>query len=321
MGQGNSTKQRRAANMANGQDKIYQMVTDRMVQELEKGNVPWHKPWHGGGLPCNLVSKRHYRGINVFILSMLGYASPYFLSFNQVRALGGKVKKGEHGIPVVFWKWIDIMEDQGDGSKKLKKIPFLRYYTVFNTEQTEGIDEKKIPALPQLDFNPIEAAEGIIKNMPNAPKIEHKEARAFYRPSTDDVNLPRKELFKGEAEYYCVAFHELGHATGHSSRLNRPEIGLASFFHDHAYSKEELVAEMTAVFLCNSIGIDSTWENSRAYIQNWLKSLKNDPKMLIAAAGRAQKAADYILNVKSEKEIEDENKAKEMGEMTTAPAN
>jgi len=297
--------------MANGQDKIYQMVTDRMVSELEKGNVPWHKPWHGGGLPLNLVSKKHYRGINVFILSMLGYASPYFLSFNQVKALGGKVKKGEHGIPVVFWKWFDIMEDQGNGTKKAKKIPFLRYYTVFNTEQTEGIDIKKIPTLPSRQFNPIEEGEAIIKNMPHAPKIEHKEARAYYSPSDDRVNMPKKELFQGDAEYYSVMFHELGHSTGHSTRLNRSEIGLSSFFHDHSYSKEELVAEMTAVFICNGIGLNSTFDNSLAYIQSWLKSLKNDPKMLIAAAGRAQKASDYILNVKSAaEEKEDEDKAK-----------
>ena len=128
-----------------GQDKIYQMVTERMVAELTVGNVPWHKPWAGGGMPCNLVTKREYRGINVFMLSMMGYTSPYFLSFKQIQALGGKVKKGEHGTPVVFWKWLDVTDKQKDGTNKAKKIPFLRYYTVFNVDQTENIDAKKNP--------------------------------------------------------------------------------------------------------------------------------------------------------------------------------
>ena len=164
--------------------------------------------------------------------------------------------------------------------------------------------------------------------MPNAPKIGHNEPRACYRPSTDEVNMPKKELFEGEAEYYSTMFHELGHSTGHSSRLNRAEVGLSSFFGNHSYSKEELTAEMTAVFLCNGIGLNATWDNSVAYLQNWLKSLQNDPKMLLQAAGRAQKAADYILNVKQEsystKEEDKEEKElvkqkKERGTQTLSP--
>jgi len=292
----------------NGQETIYKMITDKVVAELEKGNCPWHKPWFGGGMPKNLITKKNYRGINVFILSMLGYASPYFLSFKQAKDLGGKIKKGEHGIPVVYWKWLLIDEKQDNGTTKAKKIPFLRYYTVFNVEQTEGIDAKKIPSIPVIQFNPIQDAEKIIKEMQKAPQIQFKEARAFYCPTADHVNMPRKELFNDEESYYATMFHELGHSTGHSSRLARPEIGLSSFTVDHAYSKEELVAEMTCIFLCNHVGLAKTWDNNVAYIQHWLKSLKSDPKMLILAAGKAQKASDYILNIKHEIE-EDANKA------------
>ena len=301
----------------NGQAKIYEMITDKVVAELEKGNCAWHKPWFGGGMPQNLVSKKEYRGINVFILSMMGYASPYFVSFKQTQDLGGKVKAGEKGIPVIYWKWLDVKEKQSNGTLKDKKIPFLRYYTVFNVEQTEGIDMKKIPSLPVRQFNPIQDAEKIIKEMQNTPTIQHKEARAYYSPSADYVNMPRKELFENEESYYSTMFHELGHSTGHESRLARSEIGLASFKVDHAYSKEELTAEMTAMFLCNHIGMSATWNNNLAYIQHWLRSLKSDPKMLIQAAGRAQKAADYILNVKHETK-EDDSKAKEEKPTTIA---
>jgi antirestriction protein ArdC len=289
------------------QDKIHQMVTERIIDKLQdainaakNGNAvlaPWHCPWFQTGIPMNLVSKRPYRGMNVFILSMMGYASPYFLSFNQAKKLGGKIKKGEKGIPVVFWKWVEVSKDKdGNELKTAKKIPFLRYYTVFNISQTEGVDEKKIPIIPVREFNPIKEGDRIIENMPNCPTMTHEQARAFYRPVTDTVNMPKHELFDGDAEYYSTCFHELAHSTGHTSRLNRKEVMDGNSFASHDYSIEELVAEMTAVFLCNHIGIESTFDNSVAYLSSWLKRLKDDTKMLITASGRAQKAFDYILN-------------------------
>jgi len=292
--------------------KIYNMVTERVVEKIEdairaaeEGDkaviAPWHRPWfQSGGLPMNLVSKKAYRGMNVFLLAMMGYASPYFVTFNQAKKLGGKVKKGQKGLPVVYWNWVEVNKDQnGKTLDKPKKIPFLRYYTVFNVDQCEGFEDK-IPAIETRDFNPIEEGEAIIANMPNRPTMEEGVARAYYMPATDTVNMPRKELFNGDAEYYSVAFHELVHSTGHASRINRKEVTDGKFFGSHDYSVEELVAEMGAVFLCNEIGLETTFDNSLAYLKSWLGKLKDDTKMLITASGRAQKAADYILDRKPE---------------------
>jgi antirestriction protein ArdC len=292
--------------------KIYNMVTERVVEKIEdaikaaeEGDkaviAPWHRPWfQSGGLPMNLISKKPYRGMNVFLLAMMGYASPYFVTFNQAKKLGGKVKKGQKGLPVVYWNWVDVNKDKdGKTLDKPKKIPRLRYYTVFNVDQCEGFEDK-IPAIVTRDFNPIEEGEAIIANMPNRPTMEEGVARAYYMPATDTVNMPRKELFNGDAEYYSVAFHELIHSTGHASRINRKEVTDGKFFGSHDYSVEELVAEMGAVFLCNEIGLESTFDNSLAYLKSWLGKLKDDTKMLITASGRAQKAADYILDRKPE---------------------
>jgi len=283
------------------------MVTERIIQKMndaitaiengEQGIAPWNRPWFQAGMPKNLIRKQNYRGINVFMLSMLGYASPYFVTFNQAKELGGTIKKGQKGCPVVFWNWVEMTKDQsGKKLDKPKKIPFLRYYTVFNVDQCEGFEEK-IPVVETRKFNPIQDAEKIIANMQNKPEMTHNEARAYYRPSTDEVNMPKKELFKDEASYYSTAFHELVHSTGHATRLNRSEVTEGNSFGSHKYSAEELVAEMGAVYLCNEIGLETTFENSIAYLKSWLKKFKDDTKMLVTASGKSQKAVDYILNV------------------------
>jgi antirestriction protein ArdC len=290
------------------------MVTERIVTKIqdainaiergEKGLAPWNRPWHQSGIPSNLISKKPYRGINVFLLAAMGHPSPYFLTFNQAKAIGGQVKKGEHGYPVVFWKWLDVNEDEnGNKLPQIKKIPFLRYYTVFNVSQIDGIDDK-IPTVATRQFNPIQDAEKIIANMPNAPKIENG-AKACYVPSLDIVKMPSKELFQSEQDYYSVAFHELVHSTGHEKRLNRTEVMDSKSFGSHNYSREELVAEMGAIFLCNEIGLDNVFDNSLAYLKSWLGTFKNDVKMLVVASGRAQKATDYILNTKHEAKSEE----------------
>jgi antirestriction protein ArdC len=161
------------------------------------------------------------------------------------------IKKGENGFPVVFWKWIEV-EDIDSVSGK-KEVPFLRYYKVFNLEQTERID---IPETPTRGFNPIIRAEKVIHEMPNAPFIEHNESRAYYKPSQDVVNMPKANLFQSDEEYYSTIFHELTHSTGHQNRLNRDEISNISLFGSHDYSKEELVAEMGSAYLCGHCGTD-----------------------------------------------------------------
>jgi antirestriction protein ArdC len=281
---------------------IYDMVTERIEELLNQGIIPWEKPWKpGAGEFRNLISKKPYRGVNVFLLSAMGYDSPFWLTFNQARQLGGKVKNGEKGTPVIFWKWLLKDQEEENGSTGKVKIPLLRYYTVFNVEQCEDIPAGKIPAIDEIEedeMTPIEAAAELIKLMPQRPIIEHCGNRASYSPSLDRVRMPDFEQFESAEFYYNVMFHELGHSTGHPSRLDRKEIVTVIPFGSEDYSKEELVAEMTAAFLCGVTGIEQTTiNNSAAYIQSWLKKLKNDRKLVVLAAAAAQKAADFIRGI------------------------
>ena len=277
---------------------IFEQVTARIMELLETGTVPWKKPWSSAGGARNLVSKKPYRGINQFLLNCSPYSSPYWLTFNQARQKGGSVNKGEKSTPVVFWKWLDrkAVPDEDDNSAS-SKIPLLRYYNVFNLDQIDGITAP-VEEQPVNPFSPIEQAELIIRNMPQRPYILYGGDRACYSPMLDSVKLPNREAFKSPEEYYSTAFHELAHSSGHSSRLSRKGVVEPSSFGSHDYSQEELVAEFGASMLCGFAGIEhQTIENSAAYIQGWLKVLKNDQKLAIMAAGQAQRAADFILNV------------------------
>jgi len=279
-------------------NKVYEIVTNKILESLENGEVPWHKPWkvaYNVRMPHNLVSKKAYRGINVFLLAFAPYDSPYWLTFNQCKKLGGTIKKGEKSRLVVFWKIYDKEVETDDGSTEMQKRYILRYYNVFNTEQCEDLDLSKVQNdIDQIEFNPIEECEAIVENMPNRPVIKHEQQRAFYRRSEDFVNLPKKNSFDNEEEYYSTSFHELAHSTQHEDRLNRPKE------EDNAYSKEELVAEMASAMLCGVAGIENKIiDNSAAYIQNWSKKFKDNVKLVVEAAQKAQKAADYILNVNS----------------------
>jgi antirestriction protein ArdC len=242
-------------------------------------------------MPCNLVSGRAYRGLNTFLLGSQGYASRYWLTFNQANNLGGHVKQGEHSSLVTFWH-IGQEKIKADGAKTR---PFLlRYYRVFNLTQTERIAEKlglgnASPRVPS-----IESCEAIVSGMPNAPKLEQSNA-AWYRPSTDTVGMPARGLFTFAEEYYSTLFHELTHATGHPSRIGREGIEQLNTFGSESYSKEELVAEMGAAMLCGVTGIaPATLQNSAAYLKTWIARLKSDSRLLVSAASAAQKAADYI---------------------------
>jgi antirestriction protein ArdC len=278
---------------------VAEIITEQIVNRLEEGNIPWRKPWNGEAkAPRNLVTGKPYRGINAFLLACTGFSSPYFLTFKQVQEKGGQVKKGARSFPVVFWS-IVTAEDRETGDEK--NIPFLRYYRVFSVEQTT----LPIPELPQVErkFNPIEEAERIVDEMPMKPEIRTGEDKAYYVPLYDYINMPRKGLFHSDAGFYNSLFHELGHACGHSSRLARKGVMESSYFGSHEYSKEELVAEMTAAFLCAEAGIvQATIDNSAAYISGWLRALKSkdNKAMVIHAASQAQKASDFILDRKAE---------------------
>lgn len=270
---------------------VYQIVTDRIIELLEKGTVPWQKPWVGGDFqaPKNLTSGKAYRGVNVLLLGCSGFSSPYWVSYKQAQDRGGQVRKGESSSLVTFWKMFEKVES---GEKKV--IPMLRYYRVFNVEQCDGIDYPKEEAR-EITFNPIEEAERIVSMMPKVPTITHSEQSAFYERGGDRVNMPKKETFSKSEEYYSVLFHELTHSTGHENRLGRLQNSF-SRFGDSNYAKEELIAEIGASYLCNSAGIfDRTMDNSASYIQAWISKLKNDRKLIVGASSKAQEAVEFIL--------------------------
>jgi antirestriction protein ArdC len=280
---------------------VYQIVTDRIMDLLNRGIVPWHKPWSTSpgsrAMPRNLSSGKPYRGINIFLLSCAGFESPWFLTYKQAAEKGGNVRKGEKGFPVVFWKRLAV-EDKATGEGKL--IPLLRYYTVFNVSQCEGIkDPAATPVAVPPEFSPIAEAEHVANSYANGPKIGHGPGGAYYSPISDRINLPPRESFDSPAHYYATLFHELGHSTGHKDRLAREGITSSDGFGNHLYSKEELVAEMTSAMLSGISGIDGSaiLDNSAAYIANWLHKLRDDRKLVVTAAAQAQKAADLIQGI------------------------
>src|SRR6185437_4869058 len=273
---------------------VYQIVTDRIIEQLEKGVVPWHQPWTKAGLPRNLVSGRAYKNINWLLLSMLGYERNLFLTFKQVGDLGAKVRKGEHAHPVVFWKRLEQKKDESTGEPIEKKKAMLRYYLVFNISQCENLPERFVPPLPNSDPNPILRCEEIIKFMPERPDIVHEKHKAFYHIIKDYINMPRIETFENSESYYETLFHELVHSTGHESRLKRQSLTKTDM---ESYSVEELTAEIGACYLMSEAGIfNSRVESSTAYIDSWLKALKGDKKFIFFASNQAQRATDYILD-------------------------
>ena len=281
-------------------NKVYDIITDRIIKQLDAGIIPWHKPWVSQQ-PTNAISKKAYRGINIFLLSGQ-YANPYWLTYNQAQTLKGNVKKGEKSSPVIFWAKSTraTKTDKVTGDKttvtKERDIPILRYFNVFNAEQCENLPVEYYNINNQIDFIPVDKAEQLINNYPGSPEIKHNEQRAYYSPSRDIINMPQKESFEDIESYYSVLFHEMIHSTGHESRLNRISDN-ASFGNDE-YSKEELTAEMGAAFLRAETGInlDSEMTQSAGYIQSWIRALRNDTKMIIQASSKGQKAADYIIN-------------------------
>ncbi len=282
---------------------IYTTVTDKIISLLESGVVPWQKPWTSSNcLPMNYLSRKAYRGMNAFMLAFSPFNSPYWLTYKQASEKGGTIKKGSKSSMVVFWKFLKT-EENG----LVKTVPLLRYYNVFNIEQTEGIPYEN-PKGETHSFSPIDSAGQIVQNMPKAPIVEHKGGRACYSPVLDVVSMPEQTAFRTPEEYYSTLFHELTHSTGHINRLNRKGLTEPISFGSNTYSKEELIAEMGASFLCASAGIFArTCDNSAAYLKSWISRLKGDNKLILQAAGAAQKASDYILNVKFETEEANEN--------------
>lgn len=286
---------------------IYDQITNQIVKQMENGIVPWQKPWeHGTFMGCiSHTSGKPYSLLNQWLLS--GKAGEW-LTYKQIQAEGGRVKAGEKASTVVFWKYLDKVEKQEDENGNeievvTGKFPILKGYAVFHIDQTEGIKPKYENKAKRYEHEACEEAEKVIANYVERDGLKlfvEDSDRAYYRPSTDEVHVPMMQQYKVCEEYYSTTFHELTHSTGHAKRLNRKELAGMSFFGDENYSKEELTAEIGAAFLCQTVGLqcEKAFENSVAYLQGWLKALKNDKKLIVAAAARAEAAVNYILNGK-----------------------
>ena len=283
----------------------YEIVTERIINLLEQGVIPWRRPWSAAGAPRNVASKKIYRGVNFFLLSATKYVSPYWLTLRQANELGGLVRKGEQSQIVVFWRVDETSQSEAEPDpEKLEADPknrrrfVLRYYRVWNVEQCDlppaVLD--KFPKIQTYRHDPIEAAERIIANMPNPPVIEYAGSKAFYSPSADRITLPPRELFINTEEHFGTWGHEAAHSTGHPKRLNRESIAEAAPFGSPVYAGEELIAELSAAYLCAEAGISpAVIENEAAYIQGWLAKLRSEKRLIVLAAAQTQKAADYIL--------------------------
>lgn len=292
---------------------VYQQVTDRIIEQLEQGVVPWKSPYFSKvGFPKNFSSGKAYQGINVFLLGSLRFTSPYFLTFLQAKELGGHVRKGERGHLVVKYGTYSKEEDtkpEDRGEEKTTRR-YLKAYAVFHASQIEGIEFPEAVELPELAVTEKTAlARKIVSSMPNCPEIREGSATPCYRTATDSVHMPEPRFFESEEAYYSTLFHELTHSTGHADRLARKSllenkgIDASSDTARKIYAEEELVAEMGASYLNAFADIfDAELTNSAAYLQGWIDALKGkDAKSwVIRAASQAQKAADYILGIDRE---------------------
>lgn len=289
----------------------YEVITKKLIEMIEEKKVlPWQIPWKVNGDEYNTKNyktKHAYRGVNAFLTQLAvycyGYTSPFFVTFNQASDLGGQVKKGSKGLPVIFWNFIKKTEVNTKGETEEVSIPIAKYYTVFNIDQIEGVDWKVEKKKDSVEHEPIKTCEKVLKNKSKKPKIVYGGNRACYSPELDNIRIPSQKQFDEIENFYSTLFHELVHATGHKNRLNRSTVTELCPFGSTNYGKEELVAEMGAAFLCGHCGIEnSTIDSSAAYLQSWLTTIKKTPKLLIEASGAAQKAVDYLLDLKHEED-------------------
>ncbi|MCR9196531.1 MAG: zincin-like metallopeptidase domain-containing protein [Hyphomonas sp.] len=281
---------------------IYQKVTDKIIADLEQGELTWLKPWSAGNTDGRIVKPlRHngvaYSGINVLMLwgaaMEAGFSSPTWMTFKQAKELGAHVRKGERGNSVVYANTITKTEEQDDGSEEERTIPFMKAYTVFNVEQIDGLPDHYYTK-PEPVIDPAQR----IKHADNffaatGADIRHGGNRAYYGGGSDHVQMPHFECFRSPEAYYATLAHELTHWTKHKSRLDR-DFGRKRWG-DEGYTREELVAELGAAFLCADLALTPEPDaNHAAYIDSWLAVLKNDKRAIFSAAAHAQKAADFL---------------------------
>lgn len=278
---------------------VFQIVTERILEELEQGVVPWEKPWTGvrNGAYSRATGKP-YSILNQLLLRESGE----YLTFKQAQEAGGTVRKGEKPRIVVFWKPLPVTEKDKEGKTVTKIIPMLRYYHVFHIRQCDGVEPRFAPE-DLTSADPIAAAESILSEYSarsGCRILNEPQDRAYYSPSSDEIHLPLREQFPKVEEYYSTAFHEAIHSTGHEKRLNR--LSKTACFGSEDYSKEELVAEIGAATAMHELGIETrgSFRNSTAYIQSWLRALRNDSRLIVSAASKAEKAVRLLLNLEAQ---------------------
>lgn len=282
------------------------MVTDKIIKELQNGQIPWQKPWSGNGIldggAINYISRKPYSLLNQMLLGEEGE----YLTFKQVKSLGGNIKKGAKSRIVVFFTMTEIKKNEDkETEKELRIIPILKYYRVFHLNDCTGIKSKIVEETSkEPEVKPIDGAESVIcEYLSREKKLKFENDRptdrAFYSPSEDKVVVPMLAQYKQAEEYYSTAFHEFVHSTMKPYRCDRKEAQKIAGFGSNDYSREELVAEIGSAMLCNSVGLDSkkAFRNSVAYIQSWLKVLENDNRIIVWASSRAEKAVKYITNI------------------------
>lgn len=289
-------------------NQTYDIVTEKIIEMLEAGTAPWHKPWNAEmGMPRSLSTGKRYRGINIWLLGSSMYTSPWWGTYRQITERDSQVRRGERGTLVVFWKKTKrrVTDDSGEESDRAGFI--LRYYKVFNAEQCEpSLIVPEIPGSEVYEHEPIEAAQEVADGYfaaSGAPGFRVGGGRASYSPGADVVSMPQREAFHSGEEYYSTHFHEMTHSTGHSARLARPDLLASHSFGDENYSREELVAEMGAAMLSGFTGIDQvTLPSSAAYLAHWVKVLRGDTRLVVTAAAQAQRAADWIAGIRYEED-------------------
>ncbi|PHM27830.1 ArdC family protein [Xenorhabdus innexi] len=308
----------------NAEKDIYQQVTDRIISALEKGTVPWKKPWRstdkqsGGILPTNAMTGNHYNGVNILLLWMSAEEmvtnNNRWLTYLQAQQLGGKVRKGERATLTVIYKQYEVQakdESHGllfdnEGQPLMERRTMLKPNMLFNVTQCDGLPEhllqqyERIPEDKQENFSSrIRHEVSKILDATGVKMISAAQDRAFYGPTSDRIVMPLSEQFDTEADYWSTLLHEMVHSTGHASRLNREGITRKNFqFGDPIYSFEELVAEMGSAFLCSQLEVFGE-VNHASYIEHWLSVLKKDKKALFRACKQAREASEYLLNLRT----------------------
>ena len=283
-------------------NKVYEVINARILESLDKGVVPWSIPWTNSA-PTNIISGKEYKGTNIWMLGTAEFNNPNWGTYKQWQTKGGQVLKKEdvgRGTPIVFFKMLvrETGKKTTSGSKEVSQFPLMRYSTVFNVEQTNLIDDERFKIV-ETDNSKIPPCESITEGFKNAPELSHADnGAAYYSPKKDIINIPDIKNFCNSEAYYSVLFHEMGHSTGAFKRLNRFGKEYSHRRGSQDYSKEELIAEMTAAYLCGICHIDNkTIDRNASYIDGWMKRIKDDSQLFLKSAAAAQKATDHIRGI------------------------